>query len=133
MNIISQEEKYAQIADAIVMRTHEVHSYDTNIENYTDMLQILSSEWPTHLEHLRNIDPHAAVAQCPIDDIDLLSELQQYDRLSYLLKTEKLERNKSAKLLEILISKLPENIKEEEISKAIARRQTILASQSSNP
>lgn len=126
MDIISQEEKYAQIADQIVARTYEVYSYDTNIENYLDALLVLPSEWPDHLLPLKGMSPHDAAGQCSLEDIELLSDLQQYDRINYLIRTETLERNKAKKILDVLVNKIPEDIRQEEVDKAILRRKAAL-------
>jgi hypothetical protein len=123
MEIISQEEKYTSIADAIVLRTYEVYHYNTNIENYTKIIATLPIEWPEHLARLRGLDPHQAVAECSLEDVDLLSDLQQLDRLQYLLRTEKLECNKAKKMLEVEIGRLPDSIRDAEIAKAITRYQ----------
>lgn len=126
MEIISQDEKIANLADAIVARTYEVYAYDLNIENFTQILAISQTEWPEHLLPLRTIPPQEAAAQCAPDDVALLAELQQADRVAYLIRTETLERTKSSKILEVLSAQfdalIPEADQQAIIDLAIARR-----------
>lgn len=122
MQIITDTKREADLADAIVARTYEVYGYDINITNYEAIIASLPSEWPDRLLPLRNIAPHDAVGQCPDEDIELLSELQQYDRASYLVKTEKVERAKAQRVLDALDAQLTGPGRDAAIEAAVARR-----------
>jgi hypothetical protein len=122
MDIITNEQRIADLADNIVARTHEVYSYDTNIQNYEALLAAYPVEWPEHLEQYKGLHPHEAAALCPIEHIEELADVQQAERVSYLLKTEKVERAKANAVLQILLAQMPDNVAEEAITAAIARR-----------
>jgi hypothetical protein len=126
IEIIPQTEKYAQIADAIVARTYEVYSYDTNITNYQHVLDSIGNiEWTDTLLPFRFVPPHDAVAQIDVTDIELLSKLQQVDRFSVLIKSEMLERDKSQGILNALIAQLPVDQYDTLVQAAIDRRNNI--------
>lgn len=126
MEIINNEQRYNDLADSIVARTYEVYQYDTNIQNYEILLASYPTEWPTHLEQFRGMDPHMAASECPVEHIDELADVQQAERVSYLIKTEKVERAKAAAILEVLKSQMPDDIEEEYITAAIERRNAML-------
>jgi len=122
MEIISTDQRYKDLADHIVARTFEVYQYDTNIQNYEILLAAYPTEWPAHLEEFKGMPPHDAAALCSPEFIDELADVQQAERVSFLIKTEKMERAKSAAILEALKAQMPDDIEEEYITAAIARR-----------
>lgn len=124
--IISTEQKVKDLADAIVSRTHEVYLYDINIQNYQTIISASDGEYPAHLMALKDLPQDQAIQQCPIEDLSELAELQQYARVSYLIRTEILERTKANSLLQVLIAQLKALIGEVNydaaIEEAVARR-----------
>ena len=129
MQIIDDSKREADLADAIVARTHEVYAYDLNIANYQTLLTTLPSEWPEHLVEYRQTDPHAAAVMCPNEHVEELALLQQYDRVNALLSTEILERTKAATLLEVLDAQLTGPGRDAAIQAAVDRRNAALAQQ----
>jgi hypothetical protein len=129
VNIISNEKRDSDLADAIVSRTHEVYGYDINIANYRVMLETLPSEWPAHLEQYRQTDPHAAAVACPNEYLEELALVQQYDRVSALLSTEIVERTKAQNVLDALEAQIPADEREAAITAAVARRDAAMAAQ----
>ena len=129
MEIITSDIEIKNLADNIVARTYEVYHYDTNINNYEALLALYPVEWPEHLIQFRGMDPHQAAAQCSLEDIDDLAACQQAERVSYLIKTEKVERAKAASILEVLKNQMPDDIEEEAITAAIARRDAAMNTQ----
>ncbi len=127
MNIISNEKREADLADAIVSRTHEVYGYDVNIANYEAILAVLPSEWPEDLENLRTLHPHDAATQCPPGDIDLLADLQHRDQISALIQSERLERSKAQRLLDAMDAQLTGPGRDAAIQAAIERREAALS------
>jgi hypothetical protein len=127
MQIISDEQRENDLADAVVSRTHEVYAYDTNIANYRSMLETLPSEWPAHLEQYRQMEPHPAAVACPNEYLEELALVQQYDRVSALLSTEIVERTKAASILAALEGQIPAARREAALTAAIARREAALA------
>jgi hypothetical protein len=126
MEIITDNQRISDLADNIVARTHEVYNYDTNIQNYEALLTAYPTEWPAYLEQFKGMDPHQAAAECDAEFIDELAACQQAERVTYLLKTEKVERAKAAAILEVLKAQMPDNIEEAAITAAIARREAVL-------
>lgn len=84
------------------MRQMEVDSYEANIAVYTTLLQNLDGNWDADLIHLKDLPAHDAAKQCPLNRIQRLAELQQYEQVSGLLRTEMLECAKSKAILNIL-------------------------------
>lgn len=87
---------------AIELRQMEIDAYTKNIQVYQAILNTLDGNWDEDLVKYRNIPTHDAARDCPINRIERLSELQQFDNLSNLVKTEMLERNKAQKILDAL-------------------------------
>lgn len=107
------------IADNIIMRELELYSYDINIENYEEMLAgMTTAEWPEDLLQYRG----KGADQIPDDVEAIVNELNYRDRIRALLKTEKAERDKSLKVYESLLNKIPENSRQSEIDKAVTRK-----------
>jgi len=129
MIIVTNEQVISDLADNIVARTHEVHNYNTNINNYKALLEKYPVAWPEHLDQFRGMEPHAAAAQCGVEDIEELAACQQAERVAYLFKTEMVERSKAAAILEILKDQMPDDVEEAAITAAIARRDTAMNSQ----
>lgn len=129
MEIITSEQRIADIANAVVGRTHEVYGYSMNVTNYQQMLMTLPTEWPAHLEQYRQMEPHAAAVACPNEYLEELALLQQGERVSALLSTEIVERAKAQNILDALLTQLPAEGGDDAIAAAIARREAALANQ----
>jgi len=86
----------------IETRQIEVDSYSTNVANYTALLATLDGNWDADLVHLKAIEGQEAARQCPMDRLERLAVLQQYDQVTNLLKTEIVERAKATAILNIL-------------------------------
>ncbi len=87
---------------AVESRQDEVDTYTNNILNYERLLAILDGNWDSDLVHLKDIEAQEAARQCPMDRLERLAVLQQFDQVTNLLKTEIVERAKAAAILEIL-------------------------------
>ena len=88
----------------IQARQMEVDSYSANVANYTALLATLDGDWDSDLVHLKGIEAQEAARQCPMDRLERLAVLQQYDQVTNLLKTEIVERAKAAAILAVLQS-----------------------------
>lgn len=110
--IITDEKRVFDLASHLVMRIEEVYEYDANIKNYKKILQDLPSEYPEHLEHLKGMDPVTALQMCPIDDIELLSKLHQYERINFIIRTEIAERTKADSIRAAVENQLDEILDE---------------------
>ena len=83
-------------------RQMEVDSYSANVANYTALIATLDGNWDADLVHLKDIEAQEAARQCPMDRLERLAVLQQFDQVTNLLKTEIVERAKAAAILAIL-------------------------------
>jgi hypothetical protein len=86
----------------IQARQAEVDSYSTNVTNYTALLATLDGNWDSDLIHLKDVEGQEAARQCPMDRLERLAVLQQFDQVTKLLKTEIVERAKAQAILNIL-------------------------------
>jgi hypothetical protein len=84
------------------VRQMEVDSYKANIDIYTALLATLDGNWDSDLIHLKDIEGQEAARQCPMDRLERLSVLQQFEQVTNLLKTETVEYNKAKAILNIL-------------------------------
>ena len=84
------------------LRQLEIDAYKKNIDIYTALLATLDNNWDTDLIQFKDLDNHEAARRCPLDRLDRLSVLLQYEQISNLLRTETLEYNKSKAILNIL-------------------------------
>ena len=87
---------------ALEVRQAEVDSYSANVDAYTILLATLDGNWDADLIHLKNIEAQEAAKQCPMDRLERLAVLQQYDQVTNLLKTETVECAKAQAILDIL-------------------------------
>lgn len=87
---------------AIEARQAEVDAYSANVTNYQALLEVLDGNWDADLIHLKNIETQEAARQCPMDRLERLATLQQFDQVTNLLKTEIVERAKAIAILEVL-------------------------------
>lgn len=90
--------------DPIELRRDEVAQYDANIVMYQSIFAGLSQEWPEHLAPYRGRkDQHAAIDEIEdMDDVTLLSQLWYADQVHNLIRSETVERTKSAAILAAL-------------------------------
>jgi hypothetical protein len=84
------------------VRQIEVDSYLLNINTYTALLATLDGNWDADLIHLKGIEAQEAARQCPMDRLQRLAVLQQFDQVTNLLKTEIVEHSKAKAILDIL-------------------------------
>jgi hypothetical protein len=84
------------------VRQIEVDSYLLNINTYTALLATLDGNWDADLIHLKGIEAQEAARQCPMDRLERLAVLQQFDQVTNLLKTEIVEHSKAKAILDIL-------------------------------
>jgi len=88
----------------IELRQSEVDSYSLNVGFYNALLLTLDGNWDADLVHLKKVEIQEAARQCPMDRLERLAVLQQFDQVTNLLKTEIVERAKALAILEVLQS-----------------------------
>ena len=99
MGIISTDTEEKLKADTVVMREHECFSYQTNIDNYTAILDDLpKGEWPVELEQYRNTLPSDIPLEVDLEIVQRVNDYQLRDRTKLLIRTEHCEMNKSHRL-----------------------------------
>jgi hypothetical protein len=87
---------------ALQGRQMEVDSYSANIATYQSLLATLDGNWDSDLVHLKGVEAQEAARQCPMDRLERLAILQQFDQVTNLLKTEIVERTKAQAILSVL-------------------------------
>jgi len=112
--IITDEKVVMDLAAHLVMRIQEIYDYDANIANYRKILENLPTEYPARLEGLKGMDQITALQNCPIDDIELLSKLHQYERINFIIRTEIAERTKAESVRAAVESQLDEILDDEQ-------------------
>ena len=93
------------ILTPLQIRQMEVDTYTINVENYNALLAQLDGDWDADLVHLKNVEAQEAARQCPMDRLERLAVLQQFDQVTNLLKTEIVERAKAQAILKVLQEK----------------------------
>jgi hypothetical protein len=83
------------------VREAEVASYKNNIDIYKVLLATLDGNWDADLVHLKGVEAQEAARQCPMDRLQRLAVLQQFDQVTNLLKTEIVEHAKASAILAI--------------------------------
>jgi hypothetical protein len=83
-------------------RQQEVDAYKQNMDTYSALLLNLDGNWDADLVHLKNLDGQEAARQCPMDRLERLAVLQQFEQVTNLLKTETVEHAKAKAILNIL-------------------------------
>ena len=83
-------------------RQIEVDTYSVNIKTYQTLLANLDGNWDDDLIHLKDLEVQEAARQCPMDRLERLAVLQQFEQVTNLLKTEIVERAKAQAILNIL-------------------------------
>ena len=83
-------------------RQIEVDTYSVNIKTYQTLLANLDGNGDDDLIHLKDLEVQEAARQCPMDRLERLAVLQQFEQVTNLLKTEIVERAKAQAILNIL-------------------------------
>lgn len=88
--------------EIIQSRQDEVNAYSANVLTYQTLLASLDGNWDDDLIHLKDLEIQEAARQCPMNRLERLAVLQQYEQTTKLLKTEIVERAKAQAILEAL-------------------------------
>jgi hypothetical protein len=91
----AQEQEDNLVRNAFHRET-EVDDYQTNIDNYTLMLQALpQGEWPAEIAQYAAVTVDKLPPDMPDETVLLISNYQFRDRLKATLRTEKVEQSKA--------------------------------------
>ena len=102
---ITEKDRQAAIAAAIVAREQELFGYDLNIVNYNALLEGLPKD-PTPKEFLR---PKSGE---PLETATQRADYGFRDEIQARLVAEKVERGKSERVYQVLLAQLPEEERE---------------------
>jgi hypothetical protein len=85
-------------------RQAEVAQYEKNIELFTSIAAGLPSEWPTHLEHLKNEkNQHEAIAKIQnLADVELVGKLWAFESAQASIRSEMVEKAKAEAILKAM-------------------------------
>lgn len=92
-----------KVVTPLEARQLEVNSYSENIVMYQTLIATLDGNWDDDLIHLKDIEIQEAARQCPMERLERLAVLQQFDQVTNLLKTEIVERAKAQAILNVMI------------------------------
>ena len=84
------------------VRAAEVASYESNINTYKTLLATLDGSWDADLIQFKDLESQEAARQCPMNRLERLAVLLQFDQVTKLLKTEIVECAKARAILNIL-------------------------------
>jgi hypothetical protein len=102
------QDKNAFIANAAIGREAEMSIYQVNIDNYTAMLLALPQDtWPDDIVQYQNATIESLPHDMPDDEVFKISDYQYRDRITKLLRTEKVEQVKVQHVYNALLSQLP--------------------------
>ena len=101
--MVTDQEHLNNLVAAAFGREMEIYHYQINVDNYTTMLAALPTDaWTEELLPYKD----AAIDRLPDslgdDTIIMISEYQYRDRIKNLLRTEKVEQNKTVRIRDSL-------------------------------
>ena len=89
-------------------RETEIAGYQTNIDNYTEMLKIIPKELPAELEPYRFRKIEELVLDLEEDQLRAISDTQFHAKISGTLIMEKLEQRKAKFVCDAMQAQLKE-------------------------
>lgn len=105
---ITQAEKDAVIAEAVVMRERELLGYETNLAHYRQILANLpADEWPEDIAKYKGGNPHRLAVVLDDATMDRVSLYLYRDQIRTLIRTEQIEMRKSMALYDTAKAALP--------------------------
>lgn len=117
---ITPQDTLNSLAFNIVHREREVHSYQINIDNYTQMLANLpQGDIPSDIIQYVGNKPeaHTKMEDLPLaftdEQIELISKYQFRVNLTLLLRTEKAEQSKAKAILTSMKEQLPADVRDQ--------------------
>lgn len=105
---ITQQDTIDTLALNVVHREREVHQYQINIDNYTTMLAALpQGEPPAEILQYMSTKTEELPFNVPLETVQIISDYQYRDRISYLIRTELIEQSKAKRVLDALKAQIP--------------------------
>ena len=129
---ITQQDTINQLAQQVVHRESEVHSYQVNIDNYNQILSTLpQGDIPAEFAQYIGVKPenHTKVEDLPLnlsdDNVAAISAYQFRVTLVQRIRTEKAEQSKAKYVLDAVKAQIPVDQLDTLVTEAVA----IIASQ----
>ena len=105
---ITAQDKLNDLAFNVVHREREIHQYQTNIDNYTQMLAVLpQGDVPSDIAIYMDTPVEDIPAFIPLETMEVIADYQYRKRISYLIRTETIEQNKSKRVYEAMKAQIP--------------------------
>lgn len=119
---ITPQDTLTSLVEQLLYREKEVHQYQINIDNYNQMLSTLpQGAIPDELASYASTPAEELPPEFPIETVQLLADYQWRDRVSYLIRTENIEQNKSKRILESLKAQIPSDQLDALVAAALAK------------
>jgi hypothetical protein len=105
---ITNQDTLDNLAINLVHREREVHSYQINIDNYNQMLSVLTQDdIPADLIQYAESPIEEIPHYLTLDAVQIISDYQYRKRITFLIRTETIEQSKSKRILEALKAQIP--------------------------
>ena len=119
---ITNQDTIDTLALNVVHREREVHQYQINIDNYTQMLTALpQGEAPAEIAQYMSTKTEELPFDVPLETVQLISDYQYRDRIAYLIRTEAIEQGKAKRVLEALKAQIPADQLDALVADAVAK------------
>ena len=119
---ITNQDTIDTLAINVVHREREVHQYQINIDNYTQMLASLpQGEAPAEIAQYMSTKTEELPFDVPLETVQAVSDYQYRDRIAYLIRTEAIEQGKAKRVLEALKAQIPADQLDTLVADALAK------------
>ena len=119
---ITNQDTIDTLALNVVHREREVHQYQINIDNYTQMLEDLpQGEAPAEIAQYMSTKVEELPFDVPLETVQIVSDYQYRDRIRYLIRTEAIEQGKAKAVLNALKAQIPADQLDALVTDALAK------------
>lgn len=119
---INPQDTIDALAMNVVHREREVHQYQINIDNYTQMLAALpQGEVPADLAPYMDTPTEELPSFIPLETFQLIADYQYRKRITYLIRTEAIEQSKAKRVLDALKAQIPADQLETLVADALVK------------
>lgn len=119
---ITNQDTIDTLALNVVHREREVHQYQINIDNYTQMLAALpQGEAPAEIAQYLSTKTEELPVFLSLELVQAIADYQYRDRISYLIRTEAIEQAKAKRVLEALKAQIPADQLDALVADAVAK------------
>lgn len=109
---ITQAERDALIADTVISRERELLSYETNLAHYRSILATLpADDWPEAIAQYSGANVHKLAAVLDDTTMEQVARYALRDNIRTVIRTEKIEMQKSLALYTAARGSLPTDSK----------------------